>query len=139
MAQNSFTNTNHITSSFTAALLTASAAEDAWTEVFLGTAHVSSLVNMTSELRIDNDVTRFTECPSHISTCQAQKYLFLVMAPILILFTSVGNGLSLAVMTRNSLRNTATAVFISCLAVSDTIAVWTGLTRHFIFKLTQVK
>ena len=93
--------------------------------------------NMTS---VDeaNDIFRYVECPWEVPTCQAQKYLFLVVAPILVVMSTIGNGLGLAVMMRKSLRNTATAVFISALAVSDTIATWTGLSRHFIRKLTTV-
>ena len=89
-------------------------------------------------MAFNNDVTRYNECSADILTCQIQRYLFLIMSPVLILVATVGNGLSLAVMTRKSLRSTATAVFISSLAVSDTIAVWTALTRHFIKKLTEV-
>lgn len=98
---------------------------------------LSTLSNM-SILDNNNDLARFEECPAEVMTCQVQKYLFLVLAPVLVLVAGVGNGLGLAVMTRKSLRNSATAVFISSLAVSDTIAVWTGLSRHFIKKLTRV-
>jgi len=60
------------------------------------------------------------------------------MAPIFLLLCTVGNSLGLAVMTRPSLRNTATAVFIASLAISDMVAVWTGLSRHFVLKLFEV-
>lgn len=91
-----------------------------------------------SMVTFNNDVTRYDECSPDVLTCQIQRYLFLILSPLLIVVATIGNGLSLAVMTRKSLRGTATAVFISSLAVSDTIAVWTALTRHFIKKFNEV-
>lgn len=94
--------------------------------------------NMTTDFGHNSDEKRYTECNLDLMACRAQKYLFLVGGPIIILLSTVGNGLGLAVMSRKSLRNTATALFISCLAISDTVAVWTAMTRHFTLKLTMV-
>lgn len=85
-----------------------------------------------------NTDARYGECSAHLLTCQIQRYLFLVMSPVLILIATVGNALALAVMCRRNLRGTPTAVFIASLAVSDTVVVWTALTRHFIKKYNEV-
>ncbi|XP_067928071.1 FMRFamide peptide receptor frpr-18-like [Watersipora subatra] len=94
----------------------------------------STKTNMT--VTVSDAELRYEECPWEVTSCQVQRYLFLVIAPILVVLATIGNSLGLAVMRRKALRQSATAVFISALAISDMVAVWTGLSRHFVKKLT---
>lgn len=83
-------------------------------------------------------ITRFDECDPSLASCQAQRMLFIVFAPILCIMAVVGNALGIAVMRRKLLVHTASAVFITSLAVSDTTAVLTALIRHIHLKLKEV-
>lgn len=94
----------------------------------------SAASNMTER----DEVMRFDECDPDLPLCQAQRVLFMVFGPILLLMSVVGGCLGVAVMTRNALKKTASAVFIASLSISDMSAVLTGLIRHFTLKATGV-
>lgn len=81
----------------------------------------------------------YQECSFDYTECRAQKYLFLVMAPILMTLSVVGNSLTVSIMMRPRLRKTATGILVAALAVSDTVANLTGLSRHLIFKAASVR
>lgn len=81
----------------------------------------------------------YQECSNDYVECRMQKYVYLVGGPLLLLLSAVGNSLTLAVMTRPSLRKSSSAVFIAALALTDTAASFTGLLRHLIIKISQVQ
>jgi len=114
-----------------------------YTEEYSHYCNVTEELTSAMEVRIlsasrETEYLELTECSSAILECRINEYLFIVMSPILVILAIVGNSLTFTVMMRRALRRTATAVFLSGLAVSDTIAVLTGLSRHFVLKLTGV-
>lgn len=102
------------------------------------TADLTTAPPPTNMSGLDDIVTRSDECDPALKACQAQRILFLVFGPILLVMSVVGSSLGIAVMARKTLRRTASAVFIACLSVSDMIAVLTGLIRHVELKRTGV-
>lgn len=70
--------------------------------------------------------------------CQAEKWLILIVCPILMIVSLAGNLTTIAVMSRPKLRTTATAIFIIALSIADITANLTGLTRHFAIKAWRV-
>ena len=64
---------------------------------------------------------------------QASEVIWKVVPPVLILFGSIGNILSIVVLTRKSIRNSATALYLTFLAFSDILVLYTGLLRQWIF------
>lgn len=83
-------------------------------------------------------IIRFDECDPTLPSCHAQRVLFFIFGPTLCVMAVIGNSLGIAVMRRRPLRHTASAVFITSLALSDTTAVLTALIRHMHLKLNQV-
>lgn len=90
------------------------------------------------KLEQDDYPLELKECLLDFIECKAERFLFMMGCPLLIALSLVGNSITLSVMLRAKLRQTATAVFIAALAISDTIATVTGLTRHFILKTFEV-
>lgn len=103
--------------------------------------NLSNLFAVTRpSLKLENDdfPLELKECLLDYTECQAERYLFLIGCPLLIALSLIGNSVTFSVMMRRKLRQTATAMFIATLAVMDTIATVTGLTRHFILKAFEV-
>lgn len=90
-------------------------------------------------LEDDHVPLELKECNLKYTECKAEKYLFLIGCPLLIMLSLVGNSITFSVMMRPKLRRTATAIFIATLAVMDTIANLTGLSRHLVLKAWQVR
>jgi len=70
--------------------------------------------------------------------CRASVLGYLIGAPLLLLFGSAGNLWTAVVATRCSLRRNQAAVLILAHALFDTLALWTGLTRHFVMNVSAV-
>ncbi|XP_052796430.1 FMRFamide receptor-like [Mya arenaria] len=58
-----------------------------------------------------------------------------VVPPILIMFGTVGNSLTIVVLTRKSIRASTTALFLTVLAFSDLIVLYSGLLRQWLIYL----
>lgn len=65
-------------------------------------------------------------------TYKAGLLLWKIIPPFLMAFGMAGNVLTFLTLTRKQLRNTAMSVFLSALAVSDFMALITGLLRQWI-------
>lgn len=86
----------------------------------------------------ETELQEYESCSKEYVECQAEHYIYLIGAPLLMVLALTGNSFTLAVMLRPKLRKTATAMFISALAVSDTVANITGLIRHFLMRAYKV-
>ncbi|RUS78443.1 hypothetical protein EGW08_013789, partial [Elysia chlorotica] len=60
------------------------------------------------------------------------RYLGLIVAPILLVVGSLGNLLSIAVMSRSSMRASQASVYLIALSLADLMVLYTGLLRLFI-------
>lgn len=60
------------------------------------------------------------------------KRLFEILAPVFILTGTIGNILTIAVLVQHKNRFSRSAVFLTSLAVSDLVALWTGLLRQWV-------
>ena len=60
-----------------------------------------------------------------------------VVPPILILFGTIGNILSIVVLTRKSIKASTTALYLTFLAFSDLLVLHTGLLRQWLNYLTE--
>ena len=67
-----------------------------------------------------------------LPTVKTYTALWKYAAPILLLAGTLGNVFSILVLSRKSLRASATSVFLMTLAVSDTMILNTGLLRQWI-------
>ena len=86
------------------------------------------------KLEFDDYPLELKECSLEYPECVAEKYILMIGCPLLMALSLVGNSITFSVMMRPRLRHTATAIFIATLAIMDTVAAVTGLTRHFILK-----
>ena len=76
-----------------------------------------------------DDYYMFTTLPDF----KASQLIWKVVPPILIVFGSIGNILSIVVLTRKSIRNSTTALYLTFLAFSDILVLYTGLLRQWIY------
>ncbi|CAH1780743.1 unnamed protein product [Owenia fusiformis] len=60
------------------------------------------------------------------------KGLWTYCAPLIIILGTIGNTLSLIVLTRKNMRKITSSIYLSVLAVVDTTVLYTGLLRHWI-------
>ncbi|XP_052770817.1 FMRFamide receptor-like [Mya arenaria] len=72
---------------------------------------------------------------SHYEIYTAGNLIWKVVPPILIIFGTVGNSLSIIVLTRKSIRTSTTALFLTVLAFSDLLVLYTGLLRQWLIYL----
>ena len=63
---------------------------------------------------------------------QTGLLIWRVVPPILIVFGTVGNSLAIVVLTRKSIKVTTTAIYLSFLAISDLVVLYTGLLRQWL-------
>ena len=70
----------------------------------------------------------FTELPFYKSSVIIWK----VVPPMLILLGTIGNILSILVLTRRSLRKSTTSLFLTVLACSDLLVLYSGLLRQWV-------
>lgn len=66
--------------------------------------------------------------PAH----QASLLLWKIVPPLMLTFGTIGNVLSIMVLTKKSIRNNTSAIYLSTLAVSDLFSLYTGLLRQWI-------
>lgn len=62
------------------------------------------------------------------------EFLWKFIPPFVILFGTVGNVLSFAVMSRKKLSDTPMSLCLRLLAIVDTTVLWTGYLRYWIWK-----
>ena len=78
-----------------------------------------------------------TETYQYYPEYKAGVLILKTVPPILIIFGTVGNCLSLVVLTRRSIRKSTTSLFLICLTISDLVVLYTGLLRHWLINLLQ--
>jgi len=89
---------------------------------------------------VSDITTNLTLCYNNgLAVCSMKEKVYLYGAPIIMGIAVLGNSMSLAVMMREKLRRTMTAIFLAALAVLDTLAILLGLLRHFLVSYTEVK
>ena len=59
--------------------------------------------------------------------------------PVVFVIGIIGNGLSLVVMTRKSLRGQVTSFYLALLAVFDTLALMSGMVPNWYFGDSEVR
>ncbi|ELT94867.1 hypothetical protein CAPTEDRAFT_205369 [Capitella teleta] len=64
------------------------------------------------------------------------KYLMTYAPPVLLLIGTMGNILSIVILTRQSLRKYATYMYLAVLAVADTLVLYLGLLRLWLGEIT---
>ncbi|XP_005093128.1 probable G-protein coupled receptor 139 [Aplysia californica] len=60
------------------------------------------------------------------------KYLWMTVSPVLLVVGTVGNVLSIIVMSRRNLRGSQASVYLIALSLTDIVVLYTGLLRHFL-------
>ena len=83
---------------------------------------------MESNTTEDEYYDDYTTYPEY----QAGVLIWKVVPPILILLGTIGNILSIVVLTRKSIKTSTTALYFTFLAASDLCVLYTGLLRHWI-------
>ena len=68
---------------------------------------------------------------------QASLWIWQIFPPILIAIGTVGNILSIVVLTRPSIRHSTIALYLTVLAVSDLTVLYTGLLRQWLIYLVD--
>ncbi|KAH3836759.1 FMRFamide receptor-like [Dreissena polymorpha] len=66
---------------------------------------------------------------------KASILIWKIVPPILILLGTIGNSLSILVLTRRSIRVSSTALFLTVLACSDLLVLYSGLLRQWLIYL----
>ena len=66
---------------------------------------------------------------------KAGVLIWKVVPPILILLGTIGNSLSILVLTRRSIRVSTTALFLTVLACVDLLVLYSGLLRQWLIYL----
>ncbi|XP_052280996.1 neuromedin-U receptor 2-like [Dreissena polymorpha] len=79
----------------------------------------------------DSDNMAYTE----FGLYKAGILIWKVVPPILILVGTIGNSLSILVLTRRSIRVSTTALFLTVLACSDLLVLYSGLLRQWLIYL----
>ena len=83
---------------------------------------------METNTSMEEDYDDFTT----YSEYQASILIWKVVPPILILLGTIGNILSIVVLTRKSIKDSTTALYLTFLAASDLCVLYTGLLRQWI-------
>ena len=78
-----------------------------------------------------------TETYQHYSEYRAGLLIWKSVPPFLIAFGTVGNCLSVIVLTRRSIRKSTTALFLTCLTVADLLVLYTGILRQWLINLLE--
>ena len=69
---------------------------------------------------------------------QAAQKIWKVVPPILLALGTVGNLLSIIVLLKKTTRKSSTAVYLTTLACTDLLVLWTGLLRQWIKYLFKI-
>ncbi|CAH1797431.1 unnamed protein product [Owenia fusiformis] len=81
--------------------------------------------------------TNATEAVVYIEATIAEG-LWVYCAPLIIILGTIGNTLALIILTRKNMRKSTSSVYLSVLAVVDTMALYTGLLRYWIIYISDV-
>ena len=82
---------------------------------------------METNTTMEEDYDDYTTYPDY----QASILIWKVVPPILILLGTIGNILSIVVLTRKSIKDSTTALYLTFLAASDLCVLYTGLLRQW--------
>ena len=85
------------------------------------------MANISDDSLLYDDYLMFTTLPDF----KASQWIWKVVPPVLIVLGSIGNILSIVVLTRKSIRNSITPL-LTFLAFSDILVLYTGLLRQWI-------
>lgn len=58
--------------------------------------------------------------------------LWLTIGPFILLLGTVGNTMTIIVMSEKNLRKTAFGMYLIAISITDLIFIWIGLSRYFI-------
>lgn len=89
------------------------------------------MANVTNETGVCVQEDLFTSFPEY----KAGILIWKVVPPILILLGTVGNCLSIFVLSRKAIRSSTTALYLTVLAFSDLFVLYTGLLRQWLIYL----
>ncbi|CAH1797430.1 unnamed protein product [Owenia fusiformis] len=81
--------------------------------------------------------TNATEAVVYIEATIAEG-LWVYCAPLIIILGTIGNTLALIILTRKNMRKSTSSVYLSVLAVVDTMVLYTGLLRYWIIYISDV-
>ena len=87
------------------------------------------MANVSSDYSVYEDYYMFTELPDF----KASELIWKAVPPLLITLGSIGNILSIIVLTRKSIRKSTTALLLAFLAFTDILVLYVGLLRHWIY------
>ena len=76
-----------------------------------------------------------SEYYKQLSIYKAGILIWKVVPPVLLLLGTIGNSLSILVLTRRSIRASTTALFLTVLAFSDLLGLYSGLLRQWVIYL----
>ncbi|XP_045215141.2 probable G-protein coupled receptor 139 [Mercenaria mercenaria] len=91
---------------------------------------MANMSNTTTSVQY-KDYTKYAEYKAGI-------LIWKIIPPILIILGTVGNGLSILVLTRRSIRTSTTALFLTVLAFSDLVVLYSGLLRQWLIYLFDI-
>ena len=86
------------------------------------------MANISNDSNLYDNSNMFTTLPEF----KASQMIWKVVPPILMVLGSIGNILSIVVLTRKSIRNSITPL-LTFLAFSDILVLYTGLLRQWIY------
>ena len=86
------------------------------------------MANISDDSNLYEDYYMFTTLPDF----KASQVIWKVVPPVLIVLGSIGNILSIVVLTRKSIRNSITPL-LTFLAFSDILVLYIGLLRQWIY------
>lgn len=80
------------------------------------------------------DVSDYTQLREY----KIAKLLWKIIPPIYLVFGTLGNLLTIVVLMQRRCRNSSIAMYLTALAVSDLLVLWTGLLRQWIIYMFHV-
>ncbi len=81
-------------------------------------------------------VRPYEETLMRFAAYRLHKNLLLYAPPILLILGTIGNALSVVILTRKSMRRQSTYFYLTVLAVADTVVLYIGLLRLWLGELT---
>lgn len=94
---------------------------------------IASVSNISSSRKNVSDIVPV--CTEYTIT----KIVWVVLPPILLLVGTVGNCITIAVYVKSQMRTTTMAVYLSTLAVSDIVALYSGLFMEWLQVTFDIK
>ena len=80
---------------------------------------------MNYSYKAENVTTNYSELPRE-ETISTEQYIYLVVKMTIVIIGFLGNGLILVVMCNNAFNKTSTSVYLSALAICDTLMLFSG-------------